>query len=93
MDEFHDRLTSFFLSSQSHLLCNENTMILMEYISRQTTLYGNDKDFSSVIKLFSEALLCDQEQKIIQKEDYELKRKKSGVNRLWNSSIYIYIYI
>ena len=41
----------------------------------QTTTYMESPGLSSVIKLFSEAL-CATREKIIQKEDYELKEKK-----------------
>ena len=44
---------------------------------------------SSVIKIFSEAL-CATREKIIQKEDYELKEKKKwSLIGLWNSCVHI----
>ena len=55
MDRFHNRLTPYFFLFKLTSSLYENTMILMEYISRQTT-YMERTGLSSVIKLFSEAL-------------------------------------
>ena len=78
MDEFHNQLTPFFSFLSSHLLCTKIHDLDGVHIQTNNE-YGKDKDLVLVIKLFSEALLCDQGAKIIQKEDYEPKEKKSGV--------------
>ena len=66
-------------------------MILMEYISRQQRIWKG-QDLVLLLNYFLR-LFVRPGAKIMQKEDSELKEKKSGLNRLWNASIHVYIMI